>query len=40
MYRGCGLAYPYDWRGFVRAKKKTSEGLSGAEEHATIKKIK
>ncbi len=25
--RGCGLAYPYDWRGFVGAKKKTSMGL-------------
>jgi hypothetical protein len=23
-----GLAYPYDWRGFVEAKKKTSVGLS------------
>ncbi len=27
LYRGCGLAYPYDWRGFVGAKKKTSVGL-------------
>jgi hypothetical protein len=25
-YRRCGLAYPYDWIGFVRAKKKTSVG--------------
>jgi hypothetical protein len=24
---GCRLAYPYDWRGFVRTKKKTSVGL-------------
>ncbi len=24
---GCGLAYPYDWRGFVGTKKKTSVGL-------------
>jgi hypothetical protein len=23
----CGLAYPYDWRGFVRAKQKTSVDL-------------
>jgi hypothetical protein len=28
MYRRCGLAYPYDWRGFVGSKKKTSVGLS------------
>jgi hypothetical protein len=28
LYRRCGLAYPYDWRGFVRAKKETSVGLS------------
>jgi hypothetical protein len=21
LYRGCGLAYPYNWRGFVGAKK-------------------
>ncbi len=27
LYRGCGLAYPYDWRGFVRVKKKTSLDL-------------
>ncbi len=29
LYLGCGLAYayPYDWRGFVGAKKKTSLGL-------------
>jgi hypothetical protein len=27
-YRGCGLAYPYDWRGFVGAKKKTRVDLS------------
>jgi hypothetical protein len=27
LYRGCGLAYPYDWRGFVGAKKKMSVGL-------------
>ncbi len=27
-YRGCGLAYPYDWRGFVVANQKTSAGLS------------
>jgi hypothetical protein len=25
--RGYGLAYPYDWRGFMGAKKKTSVGL-------------
>ncbi len=25
--RRCGLAYPYDWRGFMGAKKKTSVGL-------------
>jgi hypothetical protein len=24
LYRRCGLAYSYDWRGFVGAKKKTS----------------
>ncbi len=24
--RGCGLAYPYDWRGFVGGKMKTSVG--------------
>ncbi len=23
----CGLAYPYDWRGFVGTTKKTSVGL-------------
>ena len=23
MYRGCGLAHPYDWRGCVETKKKT-----------------
>jgi hypothetical protein len=23
--RGCGLAYPYDWIGFERAKKETIE---------------
>jgi hypothetical protein len=28
LYRGCGFAYPYDWRGFVGAKKKTSVVLS------------
>jgi hypothetical protein len=28
MYRGFWLAYPYDWRGFVGAKKRTSVGLS------------
>ncbi len=28
LYRRCGLAYPYDWRGFVGTKKKTSVGLS------------
>jgi hypothetical protein len=27
LYRRCGLAYPYHWRGFVRAKNKTSVGL-------------
>jgi hypothetical protein len=27
LYRGCGLAYPHDWRGFVGAKNKTSVGL-------------
>ncbi len=27
LYRECGLAYPYDWRGFVGTKKKTSVGL-------------
>jgi hypothetical protein len=27
LYRGCQLAYPYDWRGFVGTKKKTSVGL-------------
>jgi hypothetical protein len=27
LYRGCGLAYPYDWRGFVWVKKKTNVGL-------------
>ncbi len=27
LYRRCGLAYPYDWRGFVGPKKKTSMGL-------------
>jgi hypothetical protein len=27
LYRRCGLAYPYDWRGFVRTEKKTSCGL-------------
>ncbi len=26
-YRGFRLAYPYDWRGFVGAKKKASVGL-------------
>ncbi len=26
-YRGCGLAYPYDQRGFMGAKKKTSVGI-------------
>jgi hypothetical protein len=26
LYRGCGLAYPYNWRGFVGAKKKTRVG--------------
>jgi hypothetical protein len=25
--RLCRLAYPYDWRGFVEAKKKTSVSL-------------
>jgi hypothetical protein len=24
MYRSCGLAYPYAWKGFVGAKKKTN----------------
>jgi hypothetical protein len=28
LYCRCGLAYLYDWRGFVGAKKKTSMGLS------------
>jgi hypothetical protein len=28
LYRRCGLANPYDWRGFVVAKKKTNVGLS------------
>ncbi len=27
LYRQCSLAYPYDWRGFVGAKKKMSVGL-------------
>jgi hypothetical protein len=27
LYRRCGLDYPYDRRGFVGAKKKTSVGL-------------
>jgi hypothetical protein len=28
LYWRCVLAYPYDWRGFVGAKNKTSMGLS------------
>jgi hypothetical protein len=27
LYRRCGLAYPYDWRGLVGIKKKMSVGL-------------
>ncbi len=27
LYLRCGLAYPYDWRGFVGAKKNTRVGL-------------
>ncbi len=27
LYRQCRLAYPYDWKGFVGVKKKTSVGL-------------
>jgi hypothetical protein len=27
LYRGLGLAYLYDWRGFVRAEKETSVGV-------------
>ncbi len=27
LYRGCELAYPYDWSGFVGAQMKTSVGL-------------
>jgi hypothetical protein len=27
LSRGCGLANPYDWRGFFGAKRKTSVGL-------------
>jgi hypothetical protein len=28
LFRGCGLAYPFDWRGFVGTKKKTGMGLA------------
>jgi hypothetical protein len=27
LYLGCGLTYPFDWRGFVGTKKKTGMGL-------------
>jgi len=27
LYHWCGLAYPYHWRGFAGAKKKTIVGL-------------
>jgi hypothetical protein len=27
LHRRCGLAYPYDWRGFLEATEKTSVGL-------------